>query len=221
MWREALLVIALGQAALSHDFWLKPQGQKAALCYGHAQEDSDYDKGNLKKVTALNSKGEPVKVSEGLEGRHITFAPGPEAVQLAVEMDTGFWVKTTEGWKNESKRTASNALLSEWSLYYSKILFNPQACLNKRIGQPLELVPVAIEGESLKVRLLLRGKPLPEVKLYDEHKKVGDTDEAGEALVPYRGELVLSASYREPLVNHPDADRLNLHAVVTLPDSKK
>lgn len=217
MWRPILLLLALAQMALAHDFWLKPQGQKAALWYGHAQEDSDYDKSKLKKATALNARGEAVKVTQGSDGKHVVLNGEVDAVQLAVEMDTGFWVKTTEGWKNESKRTASGALLSEWSIYYSKVLFKPQACLNKGFGQKLELVPIALSGGTIKVRLLLHGKPLPNVKLYDEHKKVADTDEAGEATVTYSGELVLSASYREPLSGNPDADRLNLHAVVSLP----
>lgn len=217
MWRTFLIFLALAQMALAHDFWLKPQGQKAALWYGHAQEDSAYDKGNLKKVAAQNARGESVKVTRSSDGKHIVLTGEADAVQLAVEMDTGFWVKTTEGWKNESKRTASGVLLSEWSLYYSKVLWKPQACLNKSFGQQLELVPISLSGGDLKVRLLLHGKPLPNVKLYDEHRKVADTDEAGEASVIYNGELVLSASYREPLSGNPDADRLNLHAVVSLP----
>ena len=217
MLRKIFLVLALGQMALAHDFWLKPQGQKAALWYGHASEDSEYDRANLKKATAFNAKGETVKVSQGSDGKHIVLAPDSEAAQLAVEMDTGFWCKTVQGWKNESKRAVSGALLSEWSLYYSKVLFKPEACLNKSFGQTLELVPVALNGKNLKVRLVLRGKGLADVKLYDEHRKLADTDESGEATVTYAEAMVLSAGYREPLSNNPDADRLNLHAVLSLP----
>lgn len=212
-----LVVLALGQLALAHDFWLKPQGRKAVLWYGHASEDSDYDRGNLKKSLALNAQGEPLKVVQGSDGKHIVLSSQGEAAQLAVEMDTGFWVKTVQGWKNESKRTASGVLLSEWSLYYSKVLLKPEACLNQPFGQPLELVPVALDGKSLKVRLLLHGKGLADVKLYDQHQKVADTDQAGEATVDYRQAMVLSASCRQPLANNPDADRINLHAVLSLP----
>ncbi len=211
------MVLAVGQMALAHDFWLKPQGQKAAIWYGHASEDSDYDRGNLKKALAMNAKGDSLKVIQSSDGKHVVLSSDGEAVQLAVEMDTGFWVKTVQGWKNESKRTASGVLLSEWSLYYSKVLLKPDACLNKPFGQQLELVPIALHGKSLKVRLLLQGKALADVKLYDEHQKVADTDPAGEATVAYSQALVLSASYRQPLVNNPDADRLNLHAVLSLP----
>ena len=217
MWRRLFLVLALGNMALAHDFWLKPQGQKAVLWYGHGSEDDDYDRGNLKKVAGLDAKGNGVKVSQSSDGKHLVLTPEPEAVQLAVEMDTGFWVKTVQGWKNESKRTADGVLLSEWSLYYSKVLLKPEACLNKPFGQRLELVPLALSGKNLKLRLLLNGKPLPEVKLYDEHKKVADTDPAGEATVAYEEAMTLSAAYREPLTNHPDADRLHLHAVLSLP----
>ena len=217
MWRRAILILALTPLAWSHDFWLKPQGHKAVLWYGHAHEDSDYDKNNLKKVSGLNAKGEPAKVIQGSDGKHVVLSGEDNLVQVAVEIDSGFWVKTVAGWKNESKRTASHVLLSEWSLYYSKLLLKPQASLNRAFGQQLELVPVALTADSLKVRLLLHGKPLGEVKLYDEHQKVADTDAAGEATVPYTQAMVLSAAYREPLKDNPDADRLNLHAVVSLP----
>lgn len=217
MWRQLIVVLVLGQMALAHDFWLKPQGQKAALWYGHASEDSDYDRGNLKKALALNAKGDSLKVVQSSDGKHVVLSSEGEAAQLAAEMDTGYWVKTVQGWKNESKRTASGVLLSEWSLYYSKVLLKPEACLNKPFGQQLELVPIALNGKNLRVRLLLNGKGLADVKLYDEHKKVADTDQAGEATVDYSEALVLSASYRHPLAKNPDADRINLHAVLSLP----
>lgn len=217
MWRRIFLVLALGRMALAHDFWLKPQGQKAILWYGHASEDSEYDRSNLKKAQAFNAKGDSLKVMQGSDGKHVVLSSDGEAAQMAVEMDTGFWVKTVQGWKNESKRSASGVLLSEWSLYYSKVLLKPEACLNKPFGQQLELVPVALNGKSLKVRLLFHGKGLADVKLYDEHHKVADTDQAGEATVEYGQAMVLSASCRQPLANHPDADRLNLHAVLSLP----
>lgn len=217
MWRRILLALALGQTALAHDFWLRPQGQKAVLWYGHTSEDSDYDRSNLKKALALDAKGAPLKVTQQSDGKHVVLSGDGDAAQLAVEMDTGFWVKTVQGWKNESKRSASGVLLSEWSLYYSKVLLKPEACLNKPFGQALELVPVSLQGKKLKVRLLLHGKPLADVKLYDEHQKVGESDPAGEATVDYSRDLVLSASYRQPLANNPDADRLNLHAVLSLP----
>ncbi|MBN9419700.1 hypothetical protein ABS71_16945 [bacterium SCN 62-11] len=217
MLRKIFLVLALGQMALAHDFWLKPQGQKAALWYGHASEDSEYDRANLKKASAFSAKGDPVKVAQTSDGKHVVLVPEAEAAQMAVEMDTGFWSKTVQGWKNESKRAVSGALLSEWSIYYSKVLLKPEACLNKSFGQTMELIPVALHGKNLKVRLVLRGKGLADVKLYDEHQKVADTDAAGEATVTYSEAMVLSAGYREPLQNNPDADRLNLHAVLSLP----
>lgn len=217
MWRPIVLTLFLAQTVLAHDFWLKPQGQKAVLHYGHGSEDSDYDRANLKKSSGLNAKGEGVAVSQASDGKHVVLSGPAELTQLAVELDTGFWVKTVQGWKNESKRTASGVLLSEWSLYYSKVLLKPEACLNKAFGQQLEIVPVSLNGKNLKVRLLMQGKPLSGVKLYDEHQKVADTDEAGEATVTYAEAMVLSASYRQPISHNPDADRLNLHAVLSLP----
>ena len=63
----------------------------------------------------------------------------------------------------------------------------------------------------------MNGKALTDTKIFSGHDKVADTDAAGEATIAKDGLLVLTVSTRQPLKDHPDADRLKLSAVLTIP----
>lgn len=215
-WRLLALALALTGLAAAHDYWLKPAGRSVVLRYGHGSEDSAYKSEAVKKVLALNAKGQSVSVKAGLEDGRCRYEWQAEVAQLGTEIDGGFWCKTVTGWKNESKRQCANALLSEWSLYYAKVVLDPEASLHRSLGHPLEFLPLEISATSLRVRLLHAGKPAANVKIYQAHSKLAETDENGEATVARAGQLVLSCSLKQPLAGNPDADRLNLHAVLTI-----
>lgn len=216
--KKALLIFALSACAWGHDFWLKPTPNRVVLEYGHEGGDEKYSPGVLKKAAGLNAGGAPVNVTVTEERGRCVLQGGPETVQIGAEVDTGFWTKSVRGWSNKSKREVSSYLLSEWSVYYCKVVLQPSASVGQAFGHRLEFVPAAVEEKTVRVRLLLNGQPLPNKPVYSQHDKVGETDSQGELSVQ-RGaqtQTVLSASHKEPLLNHPDADRLQLHAVLTL-----
>lgn len=215
--RACLIVLLLTGLAGAHDFWLKPGGQWAVLWYGHEEESAAYAPEKVKKALGLNSAGQPVAVKQTPEGDKVRLSPSGEAAQLAVEVDTGYWSKTPLGWQNKPRREAGQVIMTEWSLYYSKLLFKPQACVNRAFGQKLEIVPIHVAGPAVKVKVLLDGKPQAGLKLYANHERVGQTSEAGEAMLDWRGLTVVAVSCKQPLEGNPDADRLNLNAVLTLP----
>lgn len=220
--RKTLKTLVLGALLLgvaqAHDFWLKPgNDQQAVLHYGHGSEDEGYSSKKIKKASGLNAQGQVTAVKLVPDGARTRLIGSADSVQMGVELDDGFWVKTTQGWKNQSKREVSNALLSQWSLSYSKVLLKPEACLNQAMGHQLEIVAVAWTPQSTRIRVLHQGKALAGVKIYANHKKVADSDSQGEATLSEGKNMVLSVSHRHPLRDNPDADRLNLHAVLTLP----
>lgn len=216
--KKAILLLALTAAAWGHDYWLKPTGpQRVLLQYGHEGSGDAYSAKVLTKVSAYDAAGAPVPASSQQEDGRCVLTADPSAAQLVAEVDTGYWTKSVRGWANKSKREAGYALLSEWSLYYNKVLLNPGATLNRPLGHPLEFVPVAIDASAGRFRLLLRGQPLADTPVYNGHRKVGQTDAAGEVALPREPLMVLSASHKEPLAGNPDADRLHLHAVLTVP----
>jgi uncharacterized GH25 family protein len=215
--KKALLIFALSACAWGHDFWLKPASpNRVVLEYGHEGSSDKYSPSVVKKATALNARGAPVKVAVAQDGERCVLSGDPEAVQVAAEVDTGYWTKTVHGWANKSKRESGSYLLSEWSLYYSKALLKPAASLNQPFGHRLEFVSTSVDEKAVRVRLLLNGQPLGGKAVYSQHEKLGETDSKGELSVGRNGLTVMSASHKEPIQNNPDADRLHLHAVLTL-----
>jgi len=209
--------LLLSGLAWGHDFWLKPGSNLAVLWYGHEEESAAYAPEKVKKASALSSAGQPVSVKQSVEGGKVRLTPAAEAAQLAVEVDTGYWSKTPLGWQNKPRREAGTVIMTEWSLYYSKLLFKPPACLNRPFGQKLEIVPTQIAGQRVRVKVLLDGKPQSGLKLYANHERFGETSESGEATVDWQGLTIVSVSCKQKLEGNPDADRLNLNAVLTLP----
>lgn len=215
--KRLLCLLLMTQLGLAHNFWLKPQGNRAVLFYGHGIEEIQYSKDIVKKVSGMNSDGKPAKVSWEMDDKHAVLVGTPEVAQMGAEIDEGYWSKTPQGWKNQSRRQAPEALASEWSLSYSKVLLKPGACLNRPFGHKLEIVPVSLEGKTIHLRVLLDGKPLPKAPLSDGHKKAAETDSHGEATVAYEGPTVYSVQDKEPLANSPEAETYKLRAVLSLP----
>ena len=212
--RTLCVLLLLAGAAWAHDFWIKPNG---ILWYGHEAESAAYVPDKVKKAMALSAAGKPVGVKQSVEGGKVRLTPEGEAAQLAVEIDTGYWSKTALGWQNKPKSQSSQVIMAEWSLYYSKLLYKPEACLNRAFGQKLEIVPVQVTSSSVKVKVLLEGKPQEGLKLYANHERVGETSAAGEATLEHQGLTIVSVSFKQPVEGNAEYDRLNLNAVLTLP----
>jgi uncharacterized GH25 family protein len=85
---------------------------------------------------------------------------------LAVRYDNGYWVKTADGYRNATNREVPDALDTLWSVKFGKALTGPGALWDKVLGHELEIVPLSdpltvAPGQTLRLRVLFRGKPLP------------------------------------------------------------
>ena len=218
MWKKTIgTLLFMSSLTLAHDFWLQLVPSGATLRYGHGQEEESYRPEKVKKATALDASGRSTNLQPNLEQGRIRLASPSDSVQLGVEIDNGYWSKNVSGWANRSKSETPGCLLSEWSHYYAKVLLKPQECLGRSFGHPLEIVPLKVSPERLQVRILHDGKPVPQVKVYSNHKKVAESNEQGEAEWGRSGETVVSVGLKSPLQGNPHADRLNLHACLTVP----
>ncbi|MGE0495031.1 MAG: DUF4198 domain-containing protein [Vulcanimicrobiota bacterium] len=207
-----LLVCAL--PAWAHDFWLKPDKDGAVLVYGHAGENTPYERDVLKGVAGWSAQGKSVKVDSAYQGQTLHLV-APQARTLAVDIDNRFWVKTVHGWKHHSKREQSSYLKSTWDLHYAKLVEGPD--YTQKVGHPLEIVLRSV-GKTVEGQVLLNGKPLPGAELYTEHKTVATANAQGNfSLSRPDGLLVLKVEHIEPLVGNPDADTRVMYATLTLP----
>jgi uncharacterized GH25 family protein len=89
-------------------------------------------------------------------------------------------------------------------------------------GARLEIVPLADPftmkpGDSLSVKVLGSGKPLPDVEVVGfDHARRGATDKDGVIKIPVtEGLNLVTVEYKEKIKDDPDADALSMTATLT------
>ncbi len=226
-----LLLFPTSQLVLAHDAWIVSRDGKLAVIYGHGARHDPYDPQKLKDPKGIDSKGAAVPVEIMKYKENASLVPEGNAAIVTVLLDNGYWVKTTDGWKNIPKREAqkkSTVLASLMSRKYAKTLLTRCKALAKPMGMVLEIVPEkdpfsVKPGGSLPVKVLLNGKPLEGVVMrtgdagHSSSKKQVKTDKDGKASVPIAkpGVQAIFTSYKTPLKDDPDADDITLSASLT------
>lgn len=213
-----LLLASVLSVAWAHDYWLKPDGARIRLVYGDAAKVEPYDRRVVKSVAGVRADGTAVAVDVQPADGSCFLSTSTPVAEIGAVVDTGYWTKSMRGWENKAKREVGSALLSEWSVYYSTIVLSPQDCLGRSLGHRFEFVVLQADPNAATLELRLDGKPVAEKAVYGhDHRKIGDTDRQGRIQLERNGFLSAVAAHKEPLENNPDAERMHLHAVLTMP----
>lgn len=176
------LALASGASASAHDVWLTLSGpasaRRAIVNYGHPDDRPPAFADKVVDLSAITAKGRS-SLLDGLSGaaqdgvqvaRTKPFADGGHTL-LAARYDNGFWVKTKDGlYRNATRRLVPDSAESFWSGKFAKAISGPEAPWQEVLGHDLELVPLsdpaaAKPGETLKIKVLFRGKPLPDAEV--------------------------------------------------------
>lgn len=186
----------LATEADSHDIWITTKQDEAGAIYvivhqGHPGDRKTPDPDKLFELNMLvdgqsarsllpgiksaSQGGVPVLVTEPM-------AKENDLVLLAARYDNGYWVKTSQGYRNTNKRQVPGSEESLYSMKFAKALIPTNATAEGGygavVGHRLELVPlsnpfVVKPGDVLKVQLHFDGKPLSGVGI-----------EAGDGVTP-------------------------------------
>jgi nickel transport protein len=167
--------------APAHDIWLTVHndgsGPRVAVNFGHPDSRSAPPAEKLLDLEAITSGGTQSLrkgVASAVIDKNPVIATTPNAdaarALLAARYDTGFWVKTPDGYRNSSKLNFPDASDSLWSMKFAKTMGGADAPWDKIVGHELEIVPLAnpstvAAGGTLRVRLLFRGQPLSDVEI--------------------------------------------------------
>lgn len=210
--------------AFAHDFWIEKRDGKLFIVSGHDDKWDAYDPARIKEVKAFDGKGNILKIN-ALRQKDISYVVHNENMgMVSVFFDNYFWVKTTDGWKNITKRDALKdglqTLESGRSFKYAKYIEKWSDSFSKPIGTKIEIIPLknplSIKpGEKLPVKVILDGKPLKNTSIFVQasHEEVAKTSEDGVVNIEVKeGHNIISTTTRVPLVNNPDADQLYLRA---------
>jgi len=186
--------IAAGTAS-AHDIWLTTTGaakaRRVIINYGHPHDRPPTVADKVLDLVAI-SHGRQTSLLEGLAPGRAGGAPIVESrpfvddghALLAVRYDNGYWVKIADNvYRNVTRRLAPDAADSLWSVKFAKAFTGSGAPFDKVLGHEIELVPLsdpaAVKpGETLRVRVLFRGKPLVngEVERGDGKTKIAEKD---------------------------------------------
>lgn len=169
------ILLGIGTAC-AHDIWITTTGpadaRRAVINYGHPYDRPPTVADKVIDIFAITKDGQQSLI-KGLtttrDGEWFVVETEPFAdnghTLLAVRYDNGYWIKTADGYRNATNREVPDALETLWSVKFGKALTGPGAPWDRVLGHELEIVPLSDPlsvgpGQSLKLRVLFRGKPL-------------------------------------------------------------
>lgn len=208
----------------AHDFWIEKKDGKLFIVSGHDDKWDVYDPARVREVKAFDSKGNALKAETVMQKEIAYIAPKENIAMISVFFDNYFWVKTTDGWKNITKRDAIKQGFqireSGQSFKFAKYLQQWSDGFTKPIGTKIEIVPqknpLSLKaGDKLPVKVILEGKPLENASVYvhGSHEEIAKTNKDGVATIELKGgHNIVSSTTRVPFTNNPDADQLYLRA---------
>lgn len=219
----AMLILALAPAAKAHEFWVEQKGGEFTLVYGHGSNREEFDASKVKGITTLDAAGKAIEVQKEKKGKGLLLKLPTAPAVIFVEIDNGYWSKTIYGWKELPKRKASRVVEAIRSYNYSKALFAWGSSAQKLPGDPkLDIIPMRNpfdlkSGDSLQIRVVCQGKPVPDAEVEGtDHQKVATTDKDGFTQLPLsKGYQVITVTHKAPLKDDPDADFLSMTMTLT------
>jgi uncharacterized GH25 family protein len=172
-------LFALPRVALAHDVWITLDGDAAqrqvVVNYGHPDDRPPAFVDKIVDLVAVRTGGD-TSLREGLSlveqrgamvARAKPFADDSRTL-FAARYDNGYWVKTSGGFVNATRRSVPGATESVWSGKFAKAVSGPDAPWSRVLGHDLEMVPLSdparvVPGGTLRLRVLFRGAPLAHV----------------------------------------------------------
>jgi nickel transport protein len=167
--------------ASAHDIWITLAGpadaRRAIINYGHPYDRPPTVADKIIDIFAITKNGQESLI-QGLrttrDGEWLVVETKPfhddGHTLIAVRYDNGYWIKTADGYRNATNREVPDAVEGLWSVKFGKTLTGIETPWDKILGHELEIVPLSDPltvkpGETLRLRVLFRGKPLPAGKI--------------------------------------------------------
>lgn len=225
------VMLLVGQSALAHETWIEKKEGQLLVLRGHGGTGEAYDPVHLKEPKAFDTKGQATDVKILKNKENATLSTNSNPAVVAALYDSGYWLKTTDGWKKATKREGKgkyNIVESINSKQWCKGLLAPSTKACEPLGQRFEIVPqtdptTLRAGDKLGVKVIFDGKPVGGaiVETVEGHKSDQKTpfktDKNGIASVPIQsaGLHLVKAAHKIPTKDDPDADVLSLSSTMT------
>ncbi len=174
--------------AVAHDLWINLSKHhvvtgdtvKIYLGWGHDYPFSDLlsvDRLKSLEIVTPSGKREVLKPEKCVSGTPITALETGTYLVSAI-MKPGYYTKTVGGHTFKSKKESKDVISSVWYEKFAKAVFSSDTALGtaykKVLGHTIEIVPVEDptalkQNDTLHVKVLFRGKPLPKTFVYGSY----------------------------------------------------
>lgn len=181
-------------------------------------------------IVGPDGKKAPMTAVSELEFEPKNGLSSPGAYLVAAKRKTGFYTKTTQGGKRQSKEGLNNVISCSRSHMSMKAIFtvgDGQGKVDSKVGHPLEIIPLANPaelkaGDYLPVQVLLHGKPYND-RIFatymgfstekDVFAYTSKTDRQGKGRIRILqpGIWLIKAEYKQP---YPDQDVCDVESFI-------
>jgi len=154
----------IAQPLLAHDMWLQETEDGFSVAVGHQGKTDPYEPERVVEVIGYTENGWPVKLDVEREKEACRVMSDEGFCAIGAFLDNKYWMKTTEGWKNQRQREGLEILEEGHSYKFTKHVVKWCNLLAKPFGQRFEIVPLQDpttlkEGGRLPVKIFFEGKP--------------------------------------------------------------
>jgi nickel transport protein len=213
--------------ASAHTVWLEREpndpGAYNVKFGGHGGKEEPLVPAKLKSIEAFDARGGTVAIEPVVTATSVGLRLPATVSVIAVHLDNGIYSRRAEGPSIEAPMNeVPGAVRGTRALKYHKTIVRWDASVSQLRGQPFEVVPLdrraPAAGASMRVRVLLDGKPRADVKLgFGEEPKEGApvTDANGEArVIVAPGFNKLWAGVRLPVEGNPAFTELSYEYIL-------
>ena len=227
----ALLFLSATQVALAHDTWIVSQDGQLFVLRGHGGAAEAYDPALVKEAKARDPKGRIIEMEIVQNKENASLSPKGNPAIVGALYDSGYWLKTTDGWKKSTKREGKgkyDIVESLKSKQWCKSFLATSDENLKPLEQQFEVVPqkdptTVRVGDKLSMKVIFDGKPVQGAIITtggghaSDTKDALKTDKEGVATVTIEkpGPQLIKATYTVPAKDDPDADTLSLAATIS------
>ena len=206
-------------AASAHGIWVAQRHDDFAVVYGHAATDEGYPTDKLQWVNGYSASGEKANAAIVTADDHVLLDLADDVAVVTAYFDNGYWTEDADGTlHNVAKTEVDGAVHAGLYVKYTTTILHPLDGRPEPYGLEFEIVPLVDPmtlhmGDPLPVRVVLDGKPAPDITVIAEYTTDSGnrsivTDANGEATITVRnqGLNVVAASTTVPLDGNSLAD---------------
>ncbi|WP_286272290.1 DUF4198 domain-containing protein [Thalassotalea hakodatensis] len=169
-----ILLLAINSSlTMAHTVWLEPAKEKNTYNIsfgGHGGKQVAYEPEKLKRIAAFDAKGKPLNVTRSDKSEASQLQIQPNTALVAIYFDNGIWSKDKMGKSvNKPMNQVPHATQATKAVKYHKTVLEWSPVVLKSLDQEFEVIPLEDSqpeaGKVMRVKVLLKGRPLAGVKL--------------------------------------------------------